>query len=66
EPKGVRVFRIPAPIFFANIDFFRSKLMEAVGFNPLKVLRKRNIALRMIQKLFKKGDLQWTSVSIIH
>uniref|UniRef100_A0A674P3E8 STAS domain-containing protein n=1 Tax=Takifugu rubripes TaxID=31033 RepID=A0A674P3E8_TAKRU len=63
EPKGVIIFRIPAPIFFANIEFFRSKLTE-VGFNPLKVLRKRNKALRMIRKLLKKGDLQWTSVSI--
>lgn len=61
EPEGVKVFRIPSPIFFANIEFFRSKLVEAIGFNPLRVLRKRNKALRMIRKLFKKGDLQWTS-----
>ncbi|TWW65008.1 Chloride anion exchanger, partial [Takifugu flavidus] len=31
EPKGVIIFRIPAPIFFANIEFFRSKLIEAVS-----------------------------------
>uniref|UniRef100_A0A8C9YPK6 Solute carrier family 26 member 3 n=1 Tax=Sander lucioperca TaxID=283035 RepID=A0A8C9YPK6_SANLU len=61
EPEGVKIFRIPSPIFFANIEFFRSKLVE-VGFNPLRVLRKRNKALRMIRKLLKKGDLQWTSV----
>uniref|UniRef100_A0A671Y4Z4 Solute carrier family 26 member 3 n=1 Tax=Sparus aurata TaxID=8175 RepID=A0A671Y4Z4_SPAAU len=61
EPEGVKIFRIPSPIFFANIEFFRSKLVEAVGFNPLRVLRKRNKALRMIRKLLKKGDLQWTS-----
>uniref|UniRef100_A0A669CQ07 Solute carrier family 26 member 3, tandem duplicate 2 n=1 Tax=Oreochromis niloticus TaxID=8128 RepID=A0A669CQ07_ORENI len=36
----------------------------SVGFNPLRVLRKRNKALRMIRKLLKKGKLQWTSVSI--
>ncbi|KAJ4924906.1 hypothetical protein JOQ06_003855 [Pogonophryne albipinna] len=58
---GVKIFRIPSPIFFANIDFFRTKLVEAVGFNPLRVLRKRNKAVRMIRKLLKKGDLQWTS-----
>uniref|UniRef100_A0A4W6E9N1 Solute carrier family 26 member 3 n=1 Tax=Lates calcarifer TaxID=8187 RepID=A0A4W6E9N1_LATCA len=62
EPEGVKIFRIPSPIFFANIEFFRSKLVEAVGFNPLRILRKRNKALRMIRKLLKKGDLQWTSV----
>ncbi|XP_056266787.1 chloride anion exchanger-like [Pseudoliparis swirei] len=61
EPEGVKIFRIPSPIFFANIEFFRTKLVEAVGFNPLRVLRKRNKALRMIRKLLKKGDLQWTS-----
>uniref|UniRef100_A0A8C7PK15 STAS domain-containing protein n=1 Tax=Oncorhynchus mykiss TaxID=8022 RepID=A0A8C7PK15_ONCMY len=60
EPQGVKIFRIPSPIFFANIDFFRGKL---VGFNPLRVLRKRNKALRTIRKLLKKGELQMTSVS---
>ncbi|XP_034019651.1 chloride anion exchanger-like [Thalassophryne amazonica] len=61
EPDGVKIFRIPSPIFFANIEFFRNKLVEAIGFNPLRVLRKRNKALRMIRKHLKKGDLQWTS-----
>uniref|UniRef100_A0A8C7PK51 STAS domain-containing protein n=1 Tax=Oncorhynchus mykiss TaxID=8022 RepID=A0A8C7PK51_ONCMY len=56
EPQGVKIFRIPSPIFFANIDFFRGKLVEAVGFNPLRVLRKRNKALRTIRKLLKKGE----------
>uniref|UniRef100_A0AAQ4NY46 STAS domain-containing protein n=1 Tax=Gasterosteus aculeatus aculeatus TaxID=481459 RepID=A0AAQ4NY46_GASAC len=32
EPEGVKIFRIPSPIFFANIEFFRSKLVEAKGF----------------------------------
>uniref|UniRef100_A0A673YT55 STAS domain-containing protein n=1 Tax=Salmo trutta TaxID=8032 RepID=A0A673YT55_SALTR len=31
EPEGVKIFRIPSPIFFANIDFFRGKLVEAVS-----------------------------------
>ncbi|XP_070710345.1 chloride anion exchanger-like [Pempheris klunzingeri] len=66
EPEGVKVFRIPSPIFFANIEFFKSKLIEAVGFNPLRVLRKRNKALRMIRKLLKKGDLQWTSKGFLN
>lgn len=34
-----------------------------VGFNPMRVLRKRNKALRIIRKLLKKGALRWTSVS---
>ncbi|KAK1790455.1 hypothetical protein P4O66_014354, partial [Electrophorus voltai] len=57
EPEGVKIFRIPSPIFFANIDFLRGKLIDAVGFNPLRVLRKRNKALRKIRKLLKKGEL---------
>lgn len=61
EPEGVKIFRIPSPIFFANIDFFKRKLVEAVGFSPLRILRKRNKALRMIRKMLKKGDLQWSS-----
>uniref|UniRef100_A0AAQ4NS40 STAS domain-containing protein n=1 Tax=Gasterosteus aculeatus aculeatus TaxID=481459 RepID=A0AAQ4NS40_GASAC len=65
DPEGVKIFRIPSPIFFANIEFFRSKLVE-VGFNPLRVLRKRNKALRRIRKLLKKGDLQWTSKGFLN
>lgn len=30
EPAGVKIFRIPSPIFFANIEFFKDKLVEAV------------------------------------
>ncbi|XP_042367710.1 chloride anion exchanger-like [Plectropomus leopardus] len=56
EPKGVKIFRIPSPIFFANVEFFRDKLIEAVGFNPLRVLRKRNKALSKIRKLLKDRD----------
>ncbi|KAG7320374.1 hypothetical protein KOW79_016227, partial [Hemibagrus wyckioides] len=61
EPEGVKIFRIPSPIFFANIDFFRSKLIDAVGFSPLRVLRKRNKALRKIKKLIKNGELTVTN-----
>uniref|UniRef100_A0A3Q3WKN2 STAS domain-containing protein n=1 Tax=Mola mola TaxID=94237 RepID=A0A3Q3WKN2_MOLML len=58
EPIGVKIFKIPSPIFFANIDFFKEKLIEAVGFNPLRVLRKRNKAIRKIKKLLQKGSLR--------
>ncbi|KAJ8006969.1 hypothetical protein DPEC_G00112710 [Dallia pectoralis] len=65
EPEGVKIFRIPSPIFFANIDFFRGKLVEAVGFNPLRVLRKRNKAMRTIRKLQKKGQLLMTPKGLL-
>uniref|UniRef100_A0A3B4DE37 STAS domain-containing protein n=1 Tax=Pygocentrus nattereri TaxID=42514 RepID=A0A3B4DE37_PYGNA len=61
QQKGVKIFKIPAPIFFANIEFFRGKLVDAVGFNPLRILRKRNKALRKMKKLIKKGELTVTS-----
>ncbi|XP_043092916.1 solute carrier family 26 member 3, tandem duplicate 2 [Puntigrus tetrazona] len=57
EPEGVKIFRIPSPIFFANIEFFRDKLKDAVGFNPLRILRKRNKAVKKIKKMIKKGEL---------
>ncbi|XP_036977131.1 chloride anion exchanger-like isoform X1 [Acanthopagrus latus] len=56
EPAGVKIFRIPSPIFFANIEFFKDKLVEAVGFNPTRVLRKRNKALRKIEKLLQTNS----------
>ncbi|KFV16363.1 Chloride anion exchanger, partial [Tauraco erythrolophus] len=65
EPEGVKIFRCSSPIFFANIDFFREKLISAVGFNPMRVLRKRNKALRKIRKMLKKGELQVTPVCLI-
>ncbi|OCT87302.1 chloride anion exchanger [Xenopus laevis] len=66
EPQGVKIFRCPSPIFFANIDFFKDKLIAAVGFNPLRILRKRNKALRKIRKLLSKGELQWTPKGMIN
>ncbi|KAM8972097.1 chloride anion exchanger-like [Pelodytes ibericus] len=65
EPTGVKIFRCPAPIFFANIEFFKEKLILAAGFNPLRVLRKRNKALRKIKKLLKKGEVHVTSKGVI-
>lgn len=38
EPEGVKIFRIPSPIFFANIDFFRGKLLDAVSIYELTSL----------------------------
>ncbi|XP_072257743.1 chloride anion exchanger-like isoform X2 [Pyxicephalus adspersus] len=65
EPQGIKIFRCPSPIFFANIDFFKDKLVAAAGFNPLRVLRKRNKALRKIKKLLSKGELQVTPKGVI-
>ncbi|XP_061053573.1 chloride anion exchanger [Eubalaena glacialis] len=65
EPDGVKIFRCPSPIYFANISFFKQKLIDAVGFSPLRILRKRNKALKKIRKLQKKGLLQVTQKGYI-
>ncbi|XP_069621144.1 chloride anion exchanger-like isoform X1 [Ranitomeya imitator] len=65
QHHGIKIFRCPSPIFFANIDFFKDKLITAAGFNPLRVLRKRNKALRKIKKLISKGELQILPKGII-
>uniref|UniRef100_A0A8D2JSP1 Solute carrier family 26 member 3 n=1 Tax=Sciurus vulgaris TaxID=55149 RepID=A0A8D2JSP1_SCIVU len=65
EPEGVKIFRCPSPIYFANISFFKQKLIDAVGFSPLRILRKRNKALKKIRKLQKKGLLQVTPKGFI-
>ncbi|NXG53443.1 S26A3 protein, partial [Psilopogon haemacephalus] len=65
EPEGVKIFKCSSPIFFANIEFFKEKLITAVGFNPLRVLRKRNKALRNIRKMLKKGELQVTPKGLV-
>uniref|UniRef100_A0A4W3HPF8 Solute carrier family 26 member 3, tandem duplicate 2 n=1 Tax=Callorhinchus milii TaxID=7868 RepID=A0A4W3HPF8_CALMI len=60
EPEGLKIFRCPSPIFFANINSFRDKLIEVLGFNPLRILRKRNRAVLKIRKLLKKGEIMTT------
>ncbi|XP_058511032.1 chloride anion exchanger [Ochotona princeps] len=65
EPEGVKIFRCPAPIYFANIGFFKHKVIEAIGFSPLRILRKRNKALKKIRKLQKQGHLQVTPKGFI-
>lgn len=49
-------------LFFFKCIYLRFPLLQ-VGFNPLRVLRKRNKALRKIKKLIKKGELTVTTVS---
>ncbi|KAM5303619.1 chloride anion exchanger isoform 1-T1 [Glossophaga mutica] len=65
ELEGVKIFRCPSPIYFANINFFKQKLIDAVGFSPLRILRKRNKAMKKIRKLQKEGLLQVTPKGFI-
>ena len=50
EPEGVKIFRIPSPIFFANIEFFRNKLVEAVSLAwMLSVLHFLKLSHKLIE-----------------
>uniref|UniRef100_A0A6Q2YNG4 STAS domain-containing protein n=1 Tax=Esox lucius TaxID=8010 RepID=A0A6Q2YNG4_ESOLU len=60
EVPGVKIFKCNSPIYFANIDYFKERLR--VGFDSVRVFKKRNKALKKIHKLIKKGKLKATKV----
>lgn len=57
EPEGVKIFRCPSPIYFANIQFFKQKLTDAVRFGVIKTvfLIPPDIYLGMYFVLNKNG-----------
>uniref|UniRef100_A0A673Z1F1 Solute carrier family 26 member 4 n=1 Tax=Salmo trutta TaxID=8032 RepID=A0A673Z1F1_SALTR len=57
---GIKIFKCNAPIYFANIDYFKERLRATVGFDSVRVFKKRNKALKKIHKLIKKGKLRAT------
>lgn len=58
EIPGIKICKCNSPIYFANIYYFKEKeKREEVGFNAVRVFKKRNKALKKIYKLFKKGKL---------
>uniref|UniRef100_A0A673Z1U8 Solute carrier family 26 member 4 n=1 Tax=Salmo trutta TaxID=8032 RepID=A0A673Z1U8_SALTR len=58
EVPGIKIFKCNAPIYFANIDYFKERLRATVGFDSVRVFKKRNKALKKIHKLIKKGKLR--------
>uniref|UniRef100_A0AAR2LG20 STAS domain-containing protein n=1 Tax=Pygocentrus nattereri TaxID=42514 RepID=A0AAR2LG20_PYGNA len=62
ECPGVKVFKCAAPIYFANIEYLRDQIKHTVGFNAVRVFKKRNKALKKIHQLIKKGKLKVTEV----
>ncbi|XP_061407639.1 pendrin-like [Lethenteron reissneri] len=50
ETPGVKVVRCPAPLYFGNIEYFREKLMAILQFDPARVARKRDKALKKLKK----------------
>lgn len=62
EVPGIKIFKCNSPIYFANIDYFKERLRGTVGFDAVKVFKKRNKALKKIHKLIKKGKLKTSEV----
>ncbi|KAJ8006968.1 hypothetical protein DPEC_G00112700 [Dallia pectoralis] len=60
EVPGIKIFKCNSPIYFANIDYFKERLRATVGFDSVRVFKKRNKALKKIHKLIKKGKLRAT------
>ncbi|XP_043823975.1 pendrin [Dromiciops gliroides] len=65
ELEGVRIVSFYSPIFYGNIDGFKKCIKSTVGFDAVRVHNKRLKALRKIQKLIKKGQLQATKNGIV-
>uniref|UniRef100_A0A8B9GZI0 Solute carrier family 26 member 4 n=1 Tax=Astyanax mexicanus TaxID=7994 RepID=A0A8B9GZI0_ASTMX len=60
EITGIKIFKCNSPIYFANMDYVKEQLRDAVGFDAIRVFKKRNKALKKIHKLVKKGKLKFT------
>ncbi|KAM4615355.1 pendrin [Polymixia lowei] len=60
EIPGVKIFKCNSPIYFANIDYFKERLRAAVGFDAVRVFKKRSKALKKIHRLIKEGKLKQT------
>ncbi|XP_055046640.2 pendrin [Misgurnus anguillicaudatus] len=65
EIPGIKIFKCNSPIYFANIDYFKDKLRDEVGFDAVRVFKKRNKALKKIHKLIQKGKLKVTEDGLV-
>ncbi|XP_059904615.1 LOW QUALITY PROTEIN: pendrin-like [Gadus macrocephalus] len=65
EIPGVKIFRCSSPVYFANVDYFKDRLRAAVGFDAVRVFKKRSKALKKIHKLIRKGQLKATETGLV-
>ncbi|KAL7828003.1 hypothetical protein AOLI_G00311550 [Acnodon oligacanthus] len=65
EIPGIKIFKCNSPIYFANIDYFKEQLRATLGFDAVRVFKKRNKALKKIHKLIKKGKLKITENGLV-
>ncbi|XP_076861086.1 pendrin [Brachyhypopomus gauderio] len=65
EFPGIKVFKCTAPIYFANIDYLKDQIKHKLGFDAVRVFKKRNKALKQIYRLIKKGKLKVTENGLV-
>uniref|UniRef100_A0A8C5FFB2 Solute carrier family 26 member 4 n=1 Tax=Gadus morhua TaxID=8049 RepID=A0A8C5FFB2_GADMO len=65
EIPGIKIFRCSSPVYFANVDYFKDRLRAAVGFDAVRVFKKRSKALKKIHKLIRKGQLKATETGLV-
>uniref|UniRef100_A0A4W4DS31 Solute carrier family 26 member 4 n=1 Tax=Electrophorus electricus TaxID=8005 RepID=A0A4W4DS31_ELEEL len=55
EIPRINIFRCNSSTYFANINYFKEQLRDAVRFDAVQVFKKRNKALKKIHELIKRG-----------
>lgn len=65
ECPGTKIFKCTAPIYFANIEFLKDQIKSKMGFDAVRVFKKRNKALKKIHRLIKKGKLKITENGLV-
>uniref|UniRef100_A0AAY4DLQ9 STAS domain-containing protein n=1 Tax=Denticeps clupeoides TaxID=299321 RepID=A0AAY4DLQ9_9TELE len=65
EVPGIKIFKCNSPLYFANIDYFKESLRNIVGFDAVRVFKKRTKALKKIRKVIKKGTLKPSGDSVV-
>ncbi|XP_062862364.1 pendrin [Trichomycterus rosablanca] len=65
ECPGTKIFKCTAPIYFANIEFLKDRIKHIVGFDAVRVFKKRNKALKRIHTMIKKGKLKVTKDGLV-
>ncbi|XP_072419860.1 solute carrier family 26 member 9-like [Chiloscyllium punctatum] len=50
EISGIKIITYCSPLYFANVEFFRKKVIKKSGFDPVKVLLAKKKYLKAVKK----------------
>ncbi|XP_059509338.1 solute carrier family 26 member 9-like [Stegostoma tigrinum] len=56
EISGIKIITYCSPLYFANVEFFRKKVIKKSGFDPVKVLLAKKKYLRAVKKEEREAD----------